>query len=204
MDDESDDCEDEFKRRMRIKTTQKTAGRITYYISHDFLALIFFMIIYRKYPYQLAYMRIYDTMDFLRRITCKNKEKFIVDDLFLGIEDEEGARRWIDHYYDFLTTEEQSMYYARYQKQVYIYPKRKNGFIFKEAPKNVVIFRKLVEKCLFGDLDNDIDFWHSACERLFLNRKNFNNLGPGCALLEFDFEKIAYGHDEKKVYNLDK
>ncbi len=202
MDNETDnELEDDIPEWRKIKLSRKAAEWVFYYISHDFLSLIFFMIIYRRYPYHLAYMRIYDTVDFLKIITCRNKEKFIVDELFQGIKDEECAKERIERYCDFLnekfSNEADRRFFKYYKKQVYIYPKRKKGFIFKDAPKNLIIFRKLIEKAVLGNLYNDTDIWHFACEQLFF-RKNYFALTGGWVFSDY-FKKIAYETDEKKA-----
>ncbi|MBR1599945.1 MAG: hypothetical protein IJ677_09525 [Alphaproteobacteria bacterium] len=178
--------EAEYKRRYGINVTQREAKRILEYVSFDFLSLITFMIVYGKYPYHLAYMRIWDVITLLKNINCKNKEKFFMDFLFDGVEFEDEAESLIKKRYCFFI---ESL--DEYYKTTHMYPKRKNLY-FKDAPKNIIIFRRLIEKHLFGDLDYGLfqtDFWREACERLFLNKKLENGF-------DWDFEKLAFADNE--------
>lgn len=178
------DKEQKRKKHLQINLSQKSAWGILPFIGEAFVRLLSFMVIYRKYPYNLAYMRIDEVLGFLDRVNCKNKQQIIEECIFDGIEDEEDVERRIYHNYPFFETireyqdsnDKSELEFYNYERKVYIYDEVPTFNVTPKICKNFLRFRQLFLLASQEDCPyylRDTDFWHYACEYLLMEDNDF-------------------------------
>lgn len=187
-------------KRKHLKLSQREAENILSYIADDFMPMLYFMIVYHKYPFNLAYLRISEVLDFLDNIECKNKYDLISTYLFQGIEYVDEAECCIKNYYDFIgdkdgdqkiknkaSAPKHKRNYAEYRLSHYFYPPDTKAYISPNAPQNLLNFKKLFLMAADSRIVVDDDFWHYACEYLLMEDNDFQMFIFGPAGKNFSY-----------------
>lgn len=180
---------DVLEKRKKLVFSQRQARNVISQMSKDFMVLLCFMVIYRKYPYNLAYLRITEILRFLDAIQCKNKLEIIGEELFDGIEDIDEAQHIIEHYYHFIKNKtanekiknssrshKNDKDYAQYQLSHYFYSPEDYDFNSLQTAKNLLNFKKLFLMAMqdgHKPFLRSSDFWHYVCEYLLMEDNNF-------------------------------
>ncbi len=168
---------EQIKRWGQVKLSQKAFRNILTYMSTDFLNLICFMVVYRKFPYQFAYFRFQEALRFFDDVQCKNKVKLIEEYFFDCIETaDEFWNRWLDHHYRDIKEPDcqDDTYYYNWQLSRYINDKEMPMYLSEDICKNVMSFFRLfmtAVKYPKKDILRDTDLWHYACEYLLMDDK---------------------------------
>ncbi len=163
----------------KIRTSRKSMRNVLRYIAKDFLSLIGFMIVYRKYPYHLAYHRINEMLYFLDSFMCRNKQEIISEYLFGYIETVDEAKSWLQvHYRRVLEWQSEPDSNERnWAAKRYIISNKIPAKLSDNAPENLLKFKQLFLMAAenqrtipFYRLSHDI--WRCACEYLLMEHKD--------------------------------
>lgn len=207
-------CLSRKKREINLKQIQ--LRHILDAMQKDFLSLLCFMIVYHKYPYNLAYLRITEILQFLDTIQCKNKLEIISEELFNWADSVAEAQHIVEHYYHFIKEETASKIiknstgshkngkdFTQYELSHYFYPPDDFNFNSLQIAQNFLKFKKLFLIALQNDKNRflrDDDFWHYACEYLLMEDNNFQMFvfGPAGKNFSFFLEKDEVSKEEQR------
>lgn len=167
-------------REKRIKVRQWAAETFYYYISHDFLYNLFYMMIHKKFVrwFGIDYHRITGIIRLFQDIYSKDLEKS-VHELFGGIDYEDEVESRIEWCRWKITPKEDNLIITINEDIDYFNPNKEPDKTEYILPKymlhNFLQFKQLFYDVVSKkyDVGADTDFWLYACRYLLMGDKEF-------------------------------